>query len=125
VARFEQLIEKEAVVRDVKKYTSVKIIGAIQNNQSESRRELLLRLFKRAGHHNSNNTQYQSWQQRNQAIELNRREVFDQRLDYIHHNPVLVGIVAILNSIFIAARETMRGCPITCLRLWRCEGMPV
>jgi hypothetical protein len=44
----------EAVIRDIKKYTSLKIIEAIQNNPCESRRELLLWLFKRAGHHNSN-----------------------------------------------------------------------
>ena len=82
----------EAVIRDIKKYTSVKLIDAIQNNPTESRKELLLWLFKRAGHHNSNNTQYQFWQQHNHPIELNTNEVFDQRLDYIHNNPVQAGL---------------------------------
>ena len=53
----------EAIVRDIKKYTSVKIIEAIRNNARESRRELLLWLFERAGRANSNNTKYQFWQQ--------------------------------------------------------------
>jgi putative transposase len=53
----------------------------------------LLWLFKQADHHNSNNTHYQFWQQHNHAIELNTNEVFDQRLDYIHNDPVHAGIV--------------------------------
>jgi putative transposase len=44
-------------------------------------------LFRRA-QHNSNNTHYQFWQQHNHPIELTTNEMFDQRLDYIHNNPV-------------------------------------
>jgi len=54
----------EHVIRDIKKFTSFKIIEAIRNNPQESRRELLLWLFERAGKRNPNNTHYQFWQQR-------------------------------------------------------------
>jgi hypothetical protein len=83
----------EAVIRDIKKYTSVKLIQAIRDNEQESRRELFLWLFERAGKGNPNNTRYQFWQQHSHPIELNTNEKLDQRLDYIHNNPVVAGIV--------------------------------
>ena len=83
----------EAVIRDIKKYTSAKIIEAIRDNDQESRKELFLWLFERAGKRNPNNTRYQFWQQHSHPIELNTNEKLDQRLDYIHNNPVVAGIV--------------------------------
>ena len=83
----------EDIIRDIKKFTSVKIINAIKNNPQESRRELFMWLFERAGQQNSNNTNFQFWQQHNHPIELNTNEMIDQRLNYIHNNPVEAGIV--------------------------------
>ena len=83
----------EHVIRDIKKFTSFKIIEAIQNNPQESRRELLLWLFARAGRRNSNNTHYQFWQQHSHPIELDTEDRLNQRMDYIHYNPVVAGIV--------------------------------
>jgi REP element-mobilizing transposase RayT len=48
----------EDIVRDLKKYTSKQIIAAIQENQTESRKEWMLNLFSFAGKSNSNNTEY-------------------------------------------------------------------
>jgi putative transposase len=81
------------IIRDIKKYTATQIISAIENNSQESRRELLLWLFKRAGTHNKNNTHYQFWQQHSHPIELNTERKLYQRLNYIHENPVVAGIV--------------------------------
>ena len=53
----------------------------------------MLRLFEEHGRANSNNTKYQFWQQDNHPIELTTNEMMDQRLDYIHNNPVEAGIV--------------------------------
>ena len=83
----------EGIIRDIKKYTSLKIIDAIKDNQQESRKELLLWLFERAGRKNSNNKKYQFWQQHNHPVELSTNEMIDQRLEYIHNNPVEAGIV--------------------------------
>lgn len=83
----------EGIVWDIKKYTTTKIIEAIRNNPQESRRDLLLWLFERAGTNNANNTRYQFWQQKYHPIELATNEMIDQRLDYIHNNPVEAGIV--------------------------------
>ena len=50
-------------------------------------------MMKRAGDKNSNNKGFQFWQQHNHPIELNTNEVIQQRLDYIHNNPVEAGFV--------------------------------
>ncbi len=83
----------EHIIRDIKKFTSSKIIEAINNNPQESRRELLMWLFERAGTYNPHNTRYQFWEQHSHPIELNTEEKLNQRLDYIHNNPVVAGIV--------------------------------
>jgi len=83
----------EEIIRDIKKYTSSRIVAAIKNNDRESRREWLLWFFERAGRNNSNNTNYQFWQQHNHPVELNTNEAIDRRLEYIHNNPVEAGIV--------------------------------
>jgi putative transposase len=44
------------------------IIKAINNNAQESRRELLMWLFEKAGKRNPNNTHYQFWQQHSHPI---------------------------------------------------------
>ena len=83
----------EHIIRDIKKFTSTQIIDGIKNNPQESRKELFLWLFERAGKANSNNTNYQFWQQHNHPVELSTNEMVDQRLNYIHNNPVEAGIV--------------------------------
>ena len=83
----------DGIIRDIKKYTSVKIIETIKANPQESRRELFMWLFKRGGTRNPNNTHVQFWQQHNHPIELSTNEMIDQRLQYIHNNPVASGIV--------------------------------
>ena len=81
------------ILRDFKKYTSVSIIQAIENNETESRRDWMLSIFGQAGRHNSRNTTYQFWRQNNQPKELDSNIIKDQKLDHIHNNPVAAGIV--------------------------------
>ena len=81
------------ILRDLKKYTSKKIINEIENNDRESRKKWILWLFFSSGKRNSNNERYQVWQQDNRPIELSDNNMIDQRLDYVHNNPVRAGIV--------------------------------
>ncbi len=83
----------DGLIGDIKKYTANKLIEAIQNNPQESRRDLLMWLFERAGKANTNNTNYQFWQQHSHPIALSTSEILDQRLSYVHNNPVEAGIV--------------------------------
>lgn len=81
------------VLRDFKKFTSKQILDTIIENKQESRRNWMLWLFKSAGAKNSNNKEYQFWRQNNQPKELVTNEFMQQKLDYIHNNPVEAGIV--------------------------------
>ena len=83
----------EFIVRDLKKYTSKQIIKAIQENNSESRKEWMLNIFSYAGKNNNNNKEFQFWKQDYHPVELNSAEKLKQRLDYLHENPVRSGLV--------------------------------
>jgi REP element-mobilizing transposase RayT len=81
----------EDIMRDLKKFTSVKIIESIKSNIGESRKEWMLRVFKEAGEANSQNTNYQFWQHGNHPIELDNNKIIEQKLEYLHNNPVEAG----------------------------------
>jgi REP element-mobilizing transposase RayT len=83
----------ESIMRDLKSFTSRKMRVAIQNHPRESRKEWLLWLFEQAGQKNSNNEDWQFWQQDNHPIELYNVEIMQQKLHYIHQNPVEAGFV--------------------------------
>ena len=50
-------------------------------------------MFKRAGSKNSNIKEKQFWQQHSKPIELRSNKVIQEKLDYIHNNPVQAGFV--------------------------------
>jgi len=81
------------ILRDFKKFTSKQTIKAVKENERESRREWMLELFKKAGSANGRNSTYQFWRQDNQPKELFSEKFTNQKLDYIHNNPVDAGIV--------------------------------
>jgi REP-associated tyrosine transposase len=80
------------IIRDFKKYTSKEIIETIQN-EPESRKEWMLNLFRFVGRNNPNNKFFQVWKQDNHPIELSSNNIIDQKLNYIHMNPVEQAIV--------------------------------
>ncbi len=106
---------REGIIGDIKKYTSTKIVEAISCNDHESRRELFLWLFERAGKKNSNNTKYQFWQQHNHPVELDTNEKLDQRVNHIHQNPVEAGIVLSPEEYLYSSAMNYAGKPETLL----------
>ena len=80
-------------LRDFKKFTSKAIIKAVQE-EAESRREWMLELFRYFGKRNSDNREFQVWQQDNHPVALWSLPVIWQKLNYIHLNPVRAGWVA-------------------------------
>ncbi len=50
-------------------------------------------MMKRAGVKNERNKDFKFWQQHNHPIEFSTNEMIDQRLDYLHNNPVEAGFV--------------------------------
>jgi putative transposase len=80
------------VLRDFKKFTANQILKSIET-EPESRREWLLYMFKFYAKHNTDNRNYQFWQQDNHPIALWSLDVIWQKLNYIHLNPVRAGLV--------------------------------
>ncbi|SFU40053.1 REP element-mobilizing transposase RayT [Pustulibacterium marinum] len=85
--------DPSGLIRDFKGYTSRTLIKQIAENPKESRKEWLLWMFSQAGKKNSNVKHRQFWQQHNQPIQVWSLKVFEQKLTYIHQNPVLSGFV--------------------------------
>jgi putative transposase len=83
----------EDILRDLKRHTAKALLKAIAGHNQESRKEWMLWMFERAGKRNPNNSKYQFWQQHNQPIELWSNELMDQKLHYLHRNPVEAGWV--------------------------------
>ena len=98
----------EGIIRDLKSFTSRSIRKTLENNYQihESRKEWMLRMMYNAGKYNSNNNDFQFWQQHNHPIELNTNELMDQKLEYIHLNPVASGFIEIPEAwIYSSARD--------------------
>ncbi|MBQ0739537.1 REP-associated tyrosine transposase [Aquimarina celericrescens] len=81
------------LIRDFKKHTAKKVIESITENPQESRKDWLLWMFEKAGKKNPTVTKKQFWQQHNKPIELWTDKVIQQKIDYIHGNPVESGFV--------------------------------
>jgi REP element-mobilizing transposase RayT len=81
------------VLRDFKKFTANFIIESIQNNEKESRKKWMLQLFAYFAKYNKNNKIHQFWQQGNHPVELSTPKWINQKLAYIHLNPVRNGLV--------------------------------
>lgn len=80
------------ILRDFKKFTSKEIIDKIKE-LPESRKEWMLNRFEFAGRFNNKIKDYKFWQDGNEAKEIHTNEFLDQKLDYIHNNPVRAEIV--------------------------------
>ncbi len=77
----------------MKSYTSTQFKKIIKEHPQESRKEWMIWMMERAGKKNSNNSDWQFWQQHNKPLEIKDQEMFDTTLKYIHDNPVLAGFV--------------------------------
>jgi REP element-mobilizing transposase RayT len=80
-------------IRDFKSYTSKKILEEIENC-NESRTEWMLNIFKTAAFKHKRNSEYQFWTHENYAEYIYSNNFIEQKIRYIHNNPVVAGIVA-------------------------------
>jgi len=81
------------VLGHFKTYTSKELFKMIANNTQESRRDWIIKAFEMAGRYNPLNTNHQFWQNGNYPVLLYTPAVIDQKIDYIHNNPVRAGFV--------------------------------
>ena len=81
------------ILRDFKTFTSKELVKMIKDNLLESRRDWMIKAFEKAGKYNPLNKNHQFWQNGNHPILLYSAEVIQQKIDYIHDNPVKAGFV--------------------------------
>ena len=92
IARAKENYKLSDIIRDFKKFTANKLLDHI-NQPLESRSDWMLKRFEFAASEHGRNSKYQIWTHENHAIELHSIEFIEQKLNYIHNNPVRVGIV--------------------------------
>ena len=81
------------IMRDFKKFTSKEILSTLLVESTESRREWMLNRFEYAGKNDKKIKNYRFWQEGNDAQEIYLNDYFNQKLNYIHENPVKAEIV--------------------------------
>lgn len=81
------------IIRDFKRHTGRTLITTIQSNRRESRRDWLLHRFAWNAQQLTRNRQFQFWQSSNHPFLLYSPKMIWQKIDYIHNNPVIAGIV--------------------------------
>lgn len=74
------------IIRDLKKYTSKKIIASIRANEKESRKKWLLWLLQK-------DSNLWFWEEGYHGEQIFTQSFFDSKLNYIHMNPVRAGLV--------------------------------
>ena len=91
---FRQLDGKlNETIRDFKSFTANQILKKVQLEQGESRRDWLLHMFEYHAKFKNQNKKYQFWQKTNYPIALTNSSMVDQKVEYIHLNPVEAGLV--------------------------------
>lgn len=76
-----------------KSITSKEIVKAIQKNKFESRKEWMLAIFRQNAKGKKQYKDYHFWQYTSYPIALDYNYIIDQKIEYIHQNPVVAGIV--------------------------------
>lgn len=79
------------VLRDLKKFTANRIIKEISSSDRESRRDWMLKRFEFSAQRHVRNSVHQFWTHENHPIEITSTKFINQKLNYIHENPVRAG----------------------------------
>lgn len=77
------------IMRDFKRHTSVEISDLLH----EKKNERMLRYFASAARHEERGNSFKIWQSGSHPVLIDNGNFFDQKLRYIHDNPVRKGYV--------------------------------
>ena len=92
IARSHEHYKLFDTIRDFKKFTANQLLEQIRQ-PTEGRSDWMLKRFEFAAKAHKRNSEYQIWTHENHAVELFSKEFTQQKLDYVHQNPVRAGIV--------------------------------
>ena len=93
-------------IRDFKKFTAHKILDTISAGP-ESRREWMMHRFGWNASQNKRSSTNQFWTHENHAESVHSLKFFNQKLDYIHDNPVRAGLVALQEHYLYSSANTI------------------
>lgn len=85
--------EMSDVLRDFKSYTAKQLLSMVLENPQESRKDWMRMVFEYHGRVIKQNEKYGFWQKTNHPIDLYNAEIIEQKMNYIHQNPVRAGFV--------------------------------
>ncbi len=92
-----------AIVRDIKKFTSVEIIKTLKKEQDMN---ILLNIFSKAAISIKRNWYYKVWQDGYHPEEISSNKFLYQKLNYIHNNPIEKGLVMVAEDyLYSSARN--------------------
>ena len=80
------------IMRDYKGFTSKQVINTIIE-EGDSRTDWMLNIFEFNKRASRSNSRYKVWQNGYHPIEIYSQAFLEQKLNYIHQNPVRAGIV--------------------------------
>lgn len=80
-------------LRDFKSFMAKRVFHLIGTHPAESRSGWLLEHFRRRGQTSSQNREFAFWKKDSDSIELFTPSVIEQKINYIHMNPVEAGMV--------------------------------
>ena len=80
-------------LRDFKSFTAKRLLSAINENPNESRKEWMMYTFRYFANNTKQNKDLMFWNKTNHPIELSNPQIFEQKREYIHLNPLKAGIV--------------------------------
>ena len=80
--------ELSNILRDLKAFTAKKILKSIEENSQESRKEWMLHQFSYYGKISPQKQAMQFWKHDNHPFFLYSNRMIQQKVDYIHYNPV-------------------------------------
>ena len=93
ICRVEEPFKMSDFVRDFKQFTAKNVLKEIETTP-ESRKDWMLYRFEYAGQYDKRIEKYRFWQDKSHPIELIFNKFIQQKMNYIHQNPVRAGIVA-------------------------------
>lgn len=84
--------EMSDLIRDFKSFTAKAILSAVETSPIESRKDWLMHMFRFYARYETQNKELMFWQKTSHPIELFSNHMIDQKINYIHQNPVTAGI---------------------------------
>jgi len=81
------------LIRDFKSYTSKELSAWVLSDKKESRKAWMTDIFRHFGFISGKVDLFQIWTHDNRPMVITQMDFFNQKLNYIHQNPVKAGIV--------------------------------